>query len=448
MKIFIQIVVVLLTLSQAPIIHAKKFYIDPMKGNIAGDGSANNPWKTLEEVINSRLIETKDVLGTFVNQGAPIKAGDTIVLKSGYHGFIQIKNAFNDNYITVTPAYNEKPIISGLDIISAKNWKFSRLTISPVFSAIGIKSNSIVTIGENNYLGDTSNIYLTDSSIYSFSEAPETLTSADWIAKAKTAVTMGRNAKNLYVINNYINNVSFGINMISPYSRIQNNIITDFCMDGIRAVANNIVVEDNVIKNNYVIDANHPDGIQGFSFNPQMTLANVSVIGNIVLNRDKKINLVAGNLPVNSYSETLQGIGFFDGPVTNIQIKNNIVMSFSWQGIGLYDSINGQIVNNTVYTPPQITNAISKLTLGSKITNGNVNNTITNNVANEYSFQNSIGLMSSVNTRIIAGNDKLFRAGLITRLSEINSKYGKYHPVVNKPRVDDNFISIGIASIF
>ncbi len=448
MKIFIQIVVVLLTLSQAPIIHAKNFYIDPIKGNIAGDGSANNPWKTLEEVINSRLIETKDVLGTFVNQGAPIKAGDTIVLKSGYHGFIQIKNAFNDNYITVTPAYNEKPIISGLDIISAKNWKFSRLTISPVFSAIGIKSNSIVTIGENNYLGDTSNIYLTDSSIYSFSEAPETLTSADWIAKAKTAVTMGRNAKNLYVINNYINNVSFGINMISPYSRIQNNVITDFCMDGIRAVANNIVVEDNVIKNNYVIDANHPDGIQGFSFNPQMNLANVSVIGNIVLNRDKKIKLVAGNLLVNSYSETMQGIGFFDGPVTNVQIKNNIVMSFTWQGIGLYDSINGQIVNNTVYTPAQITNAIAKVTLGSKITNGNINNTIANNVANEYNFQNSIGLMSFVNTKIIAGNDKLFMAGLITRLSEINSKSGKYHPVVNKPRVDDNFISIGIASIF
>lgn len=448
MKIFIQIVMVLLSLSNASIIHAKSFYIDPIKGNVAGDGSANNPWRTLEEVINSRLIETKDVLGTFVNQGAPIKAGDTLVLKSGYHGFIQIKNSFNDNYITVTPAYNEKPIFSGLEIISAKNWKFSRLTISPVFSATEIKSNSIVTIGENNYLGDTSNIYLTDSNIYSFNEAPETLTSADWITKAKTAITMGRNAKSLYVINNYIRNVSFGINMISPYSRIQNNVITDFCMDGIRAVANNIVVEDNVIKNNYVIDSNHPDAIQGFAFNPQINLANVSVVGNIVLNRDKKINLVPGNLPINSYSETLQGIGFFDGPVTNIQIKNNIVLSFSWQGIGLYDSINGQIVNNTVYTPAQITTAIAKVTLGSKTTNGNINNVITNNVANDYNFQSSIGLISSANTRITSGNDKLFMDSLITRLSEINTKFGKYHPVTNKPRVDDNFIAVGITSVF
>jgi hypothetical protein len=428
--------------------NATNFYVDPIKGNMAGDGSAMNPWRTLEEVINSRLIETKDVLGTVINQGAPIKAGDTVFLRSGYHGFIQIKNAFNNAHITVTAGYNEKPTLSGLEVMSAKNWKFSRLTISPVFSNTGIKQSSIVTIGENNFLGDTSNIYVTDSNIYSFNESPETLTCTDWAIKAKTAVTMGRYAKSLYIINNYISNVSFGINIMSQYSRVQSNVISDFSMDGIRAVVNNIVIEDNVIKNNYVVNSNHPDGIQGFSFNSQISLANVSIMGNIILNRDKKINLAADVLSVNSYSGTMQGIGFFDGPVTNIQIKNNVVMSFNWQGIGLYDSTNGQITSNTVFTPAQITNAAARVTLGSKNTSGNTNNAMMNNTAYDYIIQNSIGLVNSGN-RIVTKNDgDLFMNNLVSRLTEINTKFGKYHPIANKNRVDESFISAGIASIF
>jgi hypothetical protein len=154
MKVIVQTLFILLFLFNSPISNATNFYVDPIKGNMAGDGSVINPWRTLEEVLNSHLIETKDVFGTVINQGAPIKSGDTILLKSGYHGFIQIKNAFNDNYITVTAGYNEKPVLSGLEIVSAKNWKFSRLTLSPIFSATGIKQSSIATIGENNYQGD------------------------------------------------------------------------------------------------------------------------------------------------------------------------------------------------------------------------------------------------------------------------------------------------------
>ena len=66
---------------------AADFYVDPVKGSPAGDGSAELPWRTIQEVFDSGLVESRqwDRLphteqSTLVtkNAGAPIRAGDTI----------------------------------------------------------------------------------------------------------------------------------------------------------------------------------------------------------------------------------------------------------------------------------------------------------------------------------------------------------------------------------
>ena len=53
---------------------AADFFVDPATGSDTGDGSGAKPWKTLEQVAKS---------GAF---GTTIKAGDTVFLRSGYHG--------------------------------------------------------------------------------------------------------------------------------------------------------------------------------------------------------------------------------------------------------------------------------------------------------------------------------------------------------------------------
>lgn len=63
------------------------FYVDPVNGSDAGDGSAANPWRTLQAVLQANLIETRnweslpyqpglDLIT--VNAGAPVRAGDTL----------------------------------------------------------------------------------------------------------------------------------------------------------------------------------------------------------------------------------------------------------------------------------------------------------------------------------------------------------------------------------
>lgn len=77
------------------------WYVDPSVPDNTGDGSALRPWRTLEDVFAAGLIESKDKDGNPVNAGAPVKAGDTLWLRSGYHGDINTGGYFNDDYITI-----------------------------------------------------------------------------------------------------------------------------------------------------------------------------------------------------------------------------------------------------------------------------------------------------------------------------------------------------------
>ncbi|MGJ0429767.1 hypothetical protein [Methylobacter sp.] len=423
---------------------ATDFYVDPSvtstAGDRRGDGSEANPWRTLEEVVKKGLIETKDVNGNVINAGAPIKSGDTIILKSGYHGHVQIKNAYNNDYITVIAGIGQTPQLSELEIISARKWKFSKLTISPVFSNGIIRTSAIVNLGDINYLGGNSLLELTDSYIYSFNENSENLTAEEWKAKAKTGILMGRNATDVHIKNNHISKVDFGINIFSANSSAEGNIVTDFSMDGIRVIANNNNIKNNIIKNNYVINENHSDGIQGFSTSKN-ELSDISIIGNIILNRDKKEYY---------YSKGMQGIGFFDGPMKNIIVENNIIMSFTWQGIALYDASQSNVIGNIVFTPQKIQDAASRITLGSKNKGGNFDAYYASNFANKYVFESYNNLIKE-NNKLIRGDqesENFFMDSLIKRLDDINLEYEKYHPVSHEPRVDERFINIGSSSIF
>ena len=91
---------------------AEDFYVDPENGSMANDGSATHPWSTLEEVIAQGLIDAQhwddlpyddsDVLVPG-DATAPVKAGDTIYLRTGYHGAPVIQGAYNDSPIVMVP---------------------------------------------------------------------------------------------------------------------------------------------------------------------------------------------------------------------------------------------------------------------------------------------------------------------------------------------------------
>ncbi|HHH55063.1 MAG TPA: hypothetical protein ENK91_15475, partial [Bacteroidetes bacterium] len=89
---------------------ANRFFVDPVNGSESGNGTFSSPWKTLKNVIARNLIESRTYKLPYdannpqlktKNPGAPIKAGDTIMLYSGLHGEIELVNYINDDYITI-----------------------------------------------------------------------------------------------------------------------------------------------------------------------------------------------------------------------------------------------------------------------------------------------------------------------------------------------------------
>ena len=63
------------------------------------------------------------------NSGAPVKAGDTIILKAGHHGDIQILSYFNSQYINVIAEAGAT--VSRLEVVSGSRWRFKGLTVRP-----------------------------------------------------------------------------------------------------------------------------------------------------------------------------------------------------------------------------------------------------------------------------------------------------------------------------
>ena len=119
-----------------------EFYVDPINGSPRGDGSAERPWRTIQEVFDAGLIESQqwDRLPytdqsklVAKNTGAPMQAGDTIWLRSGFHGELNIAGYYNAAPITIAAEDGQTPCFSALRIRSGANWIVRGLTVSAEF---------------------------------------------------------------------------------------------------------------------------------------------------------------------------------------------------------------------------------------------------------------------------------------------------------------------------
>ena len=105
---------------------ATDFYVDPVNGSDSGTGSATSPWRTLQTVLTSK-VETRNWASlpyqpgaqlVAVNAGAPVKAGDTLWLRSGYHGAITIQSAYNLAPVTIAAQPGHAPRLRSLASVS------------------------------------------------------------------------------------------------------------------------------------------------------------------------------------------------------------------------------------------------------------------------------------------------------------------------------------------
>jgi hypothetical protein len=303
----------------SPAVRAHDYFVDPVFGSQANDGSRAAPWKSIQAVIDDK----------------PLLPGDTLFLRSGEHGFLMIRDRRNTGPITIGVEAGHAPRLTGMRLISSSNWRFRSLELQPSTGPVDARS-AIVEIE-----GESDNITI-DTCMISSAKDITQWTDADWRQRAYHGVFAAGNSITLR--NNKIKNVKHAIHIMADFSIIERNTIENFGGDGIRGLGNHSTYQSNTIKNCYKIDENHDDGFQSWSRGLDGTPGTGSVFGG-VLRGNRIINYED---PVQPLRCTLQGIGMFDGMFVDWVIENNVVMTDHWHGITVMGAHNVRIVNNTV----------------------------------------------------------------------------------------------------
>lgn len=404
-----KILITLLVFSVSAIVFAegKTYYADPVKGSMSNDGSEAKPWKTLEEIVKNGNIKQ-------------LKPGDTLLLRSGKHGSVSLEGN-NSEVITIAADKDCKPQLSYFEITRGSKWTIKGLVISPSFGKPYDKN--IVVLAES---GESSDLVLEDCFIYTTLDN-KNWTKDNWM-KANSGIFMGRNGTRITLRNNYVLNTRFGIAMCSFDSLAEGNVVSDFSADGMRITRDGETAQYNVIKNGYVGgndgDKNHDDGMQCFLFNVGTGMVrNVTVRGNIIINRED---------PRQRFATSIQGIGFFDGPLVDFVVEGNAVLVDHWHGITLCDAQNCRISDNAVFTI-WFDKMKPWISLGEK-QNLAKGNTVMNNMACEFVLKGDKTAKAKNNETVTQGK---FKKAFDNALKVINEKFGEVHQASGKKRVEN-----------
>ena len=356
------------------------FYLDPINGDINNNGSLNEPWSSLGDIVLADYIQSKEYSDlpytvnsplTDKNITGPVKAGDTLVLREGLHGTIFLRNYINEIPIVIMSYQEEKVCLERVQLQACKNWIFDGICISSEPYGYYL-NNRLFYIESHGWQGPTSHITVKNCEIYSAEEPWDT--AQEWLDNSSHGLYI--TADSCLVINNKIYNVDMGLSCIGDHIIAERNQVINFSGDGGRVLGSQISFNYNLIKNNYNVDDNHDDGIQSFTTNEYVVDDN-EIIGNLIINSDMENQVLAG---------PLQGIACFDGFYHDWIIANNIISVNHWHGISLLGAKRCTIIHNTVIdSTPNITPGGSWIRIADhKDGTPSSNCLVANNVANQF----------------------------------------------------------------
>ena len=318
------------------------YYVDPGQGDGGNDGSALRPWRTLEELFEQGLIETREYAqkpykdGTpfkVKNSGGVVKGGDTILLRSGDHGKVWIRGAYNTDTITIAAAKGHRPKLTSIMLSAASKWALKGLIVSPEKSG-DTKRRTLIAVESHGWHGPSSEVGIENCQVYSAGDSSK-WSREDWNKLACDGISV--KGSRMMVRKNVIRNVAMGIVSGGDKNRVEHNVIENFSRDGIRhGGGDDVIFQYNTVKNCYDVSNNHDDGFQ--SYTGKSVSKRVVLRGNVILNTDN---------PKQKFLGKLQGIGCFDGPYVDWIVENNVVLVSHYHGITLDEAQNCRIVNNT-----------------------------------------------------------------------------------------------------
>lgn len=328
--------------------NAATYYLDPVKGSSSGNGSMASPFGSLQSVLEDNLIESQQWSVPYKssstlldkNSGAPIKPGDTLKLKPGYHGNVEVYRYVNSQYITIDGAGNPAVKLGSFKTIASSKWRLQGVSISPYhkpgYNPASERVGNIVFLDTLGYEGPSSDIDIINNDIFTVDQVTS-WSKQNWLDRASSGIAV--DAEGIKLINNKVRNIRFGITVSRKNALVRSNRVVNFSGDAIRGLGDNGLYEYNFIANGFKVDGNHDDGFQSFTRN-KVPISNVTLRGNQFY--------YDYNHPNKSLISSFQGIGCFDGFFNNWRIENNLLYINHWHGISLYGANDSVIVNNTL----------------------------------------------------------------------------------------------------
>jgi len=313
-------------------------------------------------IRDSNKIESRDKNLNTINSGAPVKAGDTILLRSGNHGTINEQGGYhNTSNITVEAQSGHTPKLTRLILDYASNW-----TIRGLEFAYGMGSDAIyiVDILSGSSGTATHDITIEDCYIYS-QEDSSGWTITEW-NNVPNAVRLSGSG-NVILQDCTMKNIEKGVH-VNSNCKVIGCSIQNFAKDGIRCGGSNITLEENDILDAYAVNTNHDDAVQVY--------CGYTSASNIIMRKNFVMNDTSGG--TRNYISLLEGLVSFDDVITNFVIENNVIICGHYHGITMHEATNCTVANNTAYNPGYVAGENDKKTW---ITvSGGTGNTVINNL--------------------------------------------------------------------
>ena len=198
------------------------------------------------------------------NAGAPVRAGDTIWLRSGFHGALSINRYYNTDNITLAAEEGHVPLLSSVRIRSGAHWTLRGLTVSAELGET-YERRTLIDLDSHSWHGPVHDVVVEECTLRSVADAA-VWTAADWDQLACSGIQV--DGTRMTIRGNHLLNVNFGISVTASDSLIRGNVVENFAGDGLRGLGDRCTFEYNTVKNCYDVNANHDDGFQSWSVGP------------------------------------------------------------------------------------------------------------------------------------------------------------------------------------
>ena len=341
-----------LAMSAVPAV-AADFYVDPVNGSDTGDGSAANPWRTLQAVIQANRIETRNweslpyqpgLALVTVNAGAPVRAGDTLWLRSGYHGAVVIRSAYNATAITIAAQPGHVPRLRSLLVESAQNWVVRGLSVSPSHAPPLTPAITVVNVRDHNWFGPAWDVTIDGCDVFTVDDA-SAWTATDWVTLASSGVGVG--ADRVTVRASLVRNVRFGISVSGrcgpdPGEPRSTASPPTACAGSATTASSNTTASrttTSAIRRTPTTTTVSRAGRWGRA---EWGRARCGESSCAATSSSTSLD------PAHPLRSSMQAIGCFDGFFVDWVVENNVVVTDHWHGISFLGMRDSRIVNNTV----------------------------------------------------------------------------------------------------